>query len=433
MSRKVRKEDIPGPFRARRWGDYVRLADGIITTAAFLVVFALFCSARVGYFLLIALLTAPGISVLWALVVSRFITVRPGEGTGGITVRKNDRVSMDFYVRNRSILIAPIIKIRAADCPGLSAEEKELNISVMGRGTGRVSLFFCTKMAGGAKVGAETVCVEDFFGIARFPIRNLPENLTRLYGIVPDIPELSAREPVLEEAMRCAYGEDNTDESVDIPTYGFAGFPGYDYREYVPGDPLKRINSKLSAKKGELMVRLDEKPVVAGVVFILDTAYPEAEVYGDGQESHETAKVLNAGSGIKTYPEREYTKESREEKIARGVENLTETALGMGRTLISRDFGVTYFWKSEKEWKVSRVRTENELTALVEELSFFSLGSGLFGEERLPGEYGIEGSSIICFTVRDDSGLSSALASCAGAEDGNIQIYNALTGEGRSL
>ena len=46
--------------------------------------------------------------------------------------------------------------------------------------------------------------------------------------------------------------------------------PGYDHRPYVPGDPIKRINWKLSSKRDIYMIRLDEQIRGSGQLFFLD-------------------------------------------------------------------------------------------------------------------------------------------------------------------
>ena len=46
--------------------------------------------------------------------------------------------------------------------------------------------------------------------------------------------------------------------------------PGYEHREYVEGDPLKRVNWKLSSKKNKLMVRLDEAASSVQPLIVLD-------------------------------------------------------------------------------------------------------------------------------------------------------------------
>ena len=46
--------------------------------------------------------------------------------------------------------------------------------------------------------------------------------------------------------------------------------PGYEHRDYIPGDSLKRINWKLSSKRRHLMVRQDEPIALARLSVVLD-------------------------------------------------------------------------------------------------------------------------------------------------------------------
>ena len=46
--------------------------------------------------------------------------------------------------------------------------------------------------------------------------------------------------------------------------------PGYEHREYIPGDSLKRINWKLSSKRRHLMVRQDEPIALARLAVVMD-------------------------------------------------------------------------------------------------------------------------------------------------------------------
>ncbi len=406
--KRDKKPDEAGGLRPRRKGDIIRLADGIFSSAVFLIVFALFCSARVGYFLLIALLVTPGVSVLWAFLSSLFIEISfPGSNSDMLLSKKNGG-DFCFKVKNKGLLPSTLIRVKGY-CTGNMVPVKESeNICVRGFGEKVAEFDFCAEYAGKAKVGIGEICVEDFFGIARFPVKKIDSSFRKSFGIMPEIPVVSSKDPILEEAMKTAYGEDNAEDSSDIISYGFSGFPGYDYREYVPGDPLKRINSKLSAKRQTLMVRLDEKPVVAGVVFLLDGARPEN---ADGNPA-----------------------------ICGAVENMIETSLGMARTLISRDFGVTVFRKREDGWIMSKVRTEAELDLLTKDLAFFSLydenktddGSEETGSGRIPDKLA-NGGSIICFTVKADEELLDSLGKTVSGDGDNIRIYNALTGEGRGL
>lgn len=389
---------------ARRRIDLYRLADGVLGSAFFIVIFALFCSARVGYFLLAALILMPLVSILSAFIASRFLEVEINAPFEGSSLEKGNTAVVEIIIKNRSILPTPQIRILTESDARLNAEDKEIIISISPRGKYSVSLPYTAVLAGGVSVGVSDVFVVDYFRIFRFAVKNLPQKRSFSFGIIPEIKEISAKTPILEDTMKTAYGDGNSDDSIEIPSYGASGFPGYEYRKYEPGDPLKRINSKLSAKRGELLVRLDEKPVVSGVVFILDS-----EAYS-GYES--------------------------DKRVPFAVQNLLETSLGMGRTLVSRDFGVTFLYETDSEWKVRTVRTERDLFTVRSELSFFKLhfnANGLPGD-RIPVKNMIPaGSSIICFTVNPDAEIINELGQTGGGQPENIKIYNAMSGEGRSL
>ena len=70
------------------------------------------------------------------------------------------------------------------------------------------------------------------------------------------------------------------------------------------------------------------------------------------------------------------------------------------------------------------------------ELSFFKLhfnANGLPGD-RIPVKNMIPaGSSIICFTVNPDAEIINELGQTSDGQPENIKIYNAMSGEGRSL
>lgn len=60
------------------------------------------------------------------------------------------------------------------------------------------------------------------------------------------------------------------DDAEEGRTVMSGGLPGYEHREYVAGDSMRRINYKLSAKLGRLMVRLDEETGTAPVIIAID-------------------------------------------------------------------------------------------------------------------------------------------------------------------
>lgn len=72
------------------------------------------------------------------------------------------------------------------------------------------------------------------------------------------------------------------------------GMPGYEHREYAPGDSPRRVNYKLSAKKGTLMVRLDESLGTKSInLFITDNAMP---ICGDKAFALARRLIIRGGS-----------------------------------------------------------------------------------------------------------------------------------------
>ena len=66
--------------------------------------------------------------------------------------------------------------------------------------------------------------------------------------ILPDYKEISN----VYQALDIGGGLDLEDE---VNRSAFQGEPGYEYKDYIEGDPLNRVNWKLSSKQNKLMIR----------------------------------------------------------------------------------------------------------------------------------------------------------------------------------
>lgn len=110
------------------------------------------------------------------------------------------------------------------------------------------------------------VYITDYLGIFRFSMR-VPDVIRRVC-IMAEIHEINE----YSELLRSIYNTlpDNDDDSETTEVFGRTALPGYGYRNYVPGDSLKKINWKLSSKKNELYVRVDESTGMTLPNIILD-------------------------------------------------------------------------------------------------------------------------------------------------------------------
>ncbi len=186
------------------------------------------------------------------------------------------------------------------------------------------------------------------------------ENARASMKIMPMIRDAGVQAEVLKSTSENAAVNEEEDEESDEAAIGLTGIAGYDHRKYEVGDPLKRVNWKLSSKKDELMVRLDDKVLTATQDFILD--YP---IYHNFDRNY----YLNA-------------------------DKIIEASLSMLSMLLMQGYESSYTYYLDG-WKTVEVGDEKSLLFLQEELA---------GIRPTPLEARYEkitqaDSTVICFTV----------------------------------
>ena len=122
-----------------------------------------------------------------------------------------------------------------------------------------------TRYCGAGTVYLENLRLSDYFGMFSFRI-SLSCRETLL--VTPDIPELKANAELFRSVSTAVAAAD--EESESTPQHSASAMPGYEHRDYIPGESLKRINWQLSAKRRHLMVRQDEPVALARLSVVLD-------------------------------------------------------------------------------------------------------------------------------------------------------------------
>jgi len=205
--------------------------------------------------ILTALLTAGAfVSVLWAAA-----TLEADGSMPETTVRRGDNLVLTFRVRHRGLLpIAPIL-IELSDPSGLL--DREIRLKNM---PGRVqSIRFPMHAAhvGVFHVGLRACVVEDLLGLVR---KRIPMDRSSFELVV--LPRTFEVEP-----LTLAPGDPGSElmaratEDLNAPS---------DTRAYQPGDAMKKIHWKLSLRKGELMVRKFDEPILQDVLILMDCSRP---------------------------------------------------------------------------------------------------------------------------------------------------------------
>ncbi|MCR5650714.1 MAG: DUF58 domain-containing protein [Lachnospiraceae bacterium] len=307
----------------------IRKIISCIFAALFIFIFAIYCSGRVGWFLLLTLVLTPVFSVLLTYLCKNSLEVKASIDHD--LMSKGDHCVLTVTVKNKGILPCPPVKVKIKNDPAVTIlSDEEICLSVLPKRSSSAFVSFMAKLAGGAMIGIDSVIITDYFGICSYTPERGGQYLFKT-GVIPDIIRMPAATDLLLSASD-AFASDKTDETVNDIVSLSGGFPGYEYREYRPQDPLKRINSKMSAKRDRLMVRLDERQASSDITVILDPFMKESD------------------------PELSQTV-------------LEETA-GLILTLINLDLSVTFFYMTDGKWLQEKIWSEDTLISLLRKLAF---------------------------------------------------------------
>ncbi len=234
----------------------------LITVA---VLFMLFLDGPGGGYLLIVLVAAAVVSIGLCIYTKHNITSQL-EISEDI-LNKGDIVQLSVIVKKSGIL--PTAVLTAEFFAGYNFKPKSsMKISTVMFGSDECVFKseYIAEYFGKGKLGLSAFSVSDFLGLCSYRIP-ISQSMLEV-KIYPDVPEISSRDNFARRLADAALFDDSEDTTQSVN--GFNGTPGYEHRPYVPGDSLKLINWKLSAKRGELLVRRFENSSGAEQVFVLD-------------------------------------------------------------------------------------------------------------------------------------------------------------------
>ena len=189
-----------------------------------------------------------------ASLIPALFTLRLSSSQSGERVRRGEKIRLTVYFSFKGIL--PIGSAAYQADAGVSARfggapfcryERQCALAAAHVGVFTAGLRACT--------------VEDLFGVAsrRVPLRDTSFTLTVLPQTFPTDPlVLSPGDPGSEIMARAT-------EDLNAPS---------DVRSYQPGDAMKKIHWKLSLRKGELIVRKYDEPILQDVLILMDCSRP---------------------------------------------------------------------------------------------------------------------------------------------------------------
>ena len=192
--------------------------------------------------------------MLWASA-----TLEVEGNLSGQTVRRGEDLTLSLRIRHRGLLpIAPIL-LELSDPVG--SREREIRLKNMPYKTQSIRIPVHTAHVGVFTVGLQACTVEDLLGLVRRRVRlnrTSCELLVLPQTFTVDPLTLAPGDPGSELMARAT-------EDLNAPS---------DIRSYQPGDAMKKIHWKLSLRKGELMVRKFDEPILQDVLILMDCSRP---------------------------------------------------------------------------------------------------------------------------------------------------------------
>ena len=328
-----------------------------------------------GILLTAALICAFVISLILTFAVMGTITVNISADKTMLV--KGESLNCIVRLRNKIILPAPVIEIEADCSPQLTIGTSPIYKGALaGRASTKIKIPMTARYSGTAHLMIKRVTLTDYLGIFAFRLKVPEDQLSFKVAVYPNIPDVDAQTDFLKTTNKFS-GDDDEEEESDEISITSTGMPGYDHRQYYPGDPIKRINWKLSSKRDIYMVRLDEQIRGAGQMFFLDCPVCVEE-----------------------------------ENVLKVRDIIIEGALTMFMMIVREGREATFFFPSDGLWLANEIHDQKDVFRLQELLSDFSPSNP---PTPVPAEITNAGKTPIVFSAalkEHEEGLAKIVGLC---------------------
>ena len=349
---------------------------GFLAVLGILTLFTFYMDGDTGVQLLAVFLLLPAASALLTFFARRQLRIRL---TLPASVRKGQACTLTAAVTKRWRIPLPFVRFRLVPDGHFDTAPVPAQTALAFSREDTWQIILDPWICGQASVYVEDARVIGYFGFLKLRLE-LPVPATMM--IVPQVPELTAGD-ALFTAMCATVQTESEEESNTQSVYGTATIAGYEHRNYVPGDPLKRINWKLSSKRRTLMVRMDEAVSMSRVHVLVDLTRPQ------GMPADKSRFLLE--------------------------QQITEGVLGMLALCARQGMAATCSYMGKSGWQ----EVLPDSPEAVEELALHLLERGFTDEptqSRLPGAFLAGGSSSVylIYTANPDSSLLEQAAHMQG-------------------
>ena len=238
----------------------------IISIAVALLIFTFYIDGDIGVVIIAFMVFAPLVSGFFAWY-GRKRTVVTFDCDG--FVKKGSKLKVNVNVEKNGFFPLGIIEIRLAASEVFGNIDKLYKLSIIKGNSKSFSVEVDANTGGNGSIFVSSVRSCGFLGFAGFNIKSqLPP--PKSVGVIPEIPDAKTSSKLFRSIADSVMTSDDEEKNDSAQLFSATTTPGYEHREYEAGDPLKRVNWKLSAKKNQLMVRLDEAASAVQPVIALD-------------------------------------------------------------------------------------------------------------------------------------------------------------------
>lgn len=238
-----------------------------ITAVAFLLyIFTFYIDGEMGIILIAFMVVAPIISLVFTIYGRNRIKV--SFDCDGY-VKKGSKIPVTVTVEKNGGFPCAFVEIKPSVSAVFGKKTKTYHISMLNEKKKNFTFNIDAVTGGNGEISLESVYSCGFLGFLKLKAKSvLPP--PKSVGVIPEIPEIKASSQLFRTIADVVMTSDDDEENDTSMMFSANTTPGYEHREYVTGDPLKRINWKLSSKRSKLMVRLDESAASVQPMILLD-------------------------------------------------------------------------------------------------------------------------------------------------------------------
>lgn len=346
--------------------DRIKLVFACLGMAALAYVFTFYLDSDVGVVVWAFLILAPALSAFLAWAASRRVHVKMSAAD---TLQKGRHFTVSVAVNADGKLPIPFVKLGLRSDANFEADDpRAVQSAMIAAEPLEIPMGYRAAYAGSGMVWMEDLVIADYLGLFKFQVKEKPQPLR--IGVIPAIPSLTGASLMLRAVSDAVLTMDEEEEESSA-SFTSQSMPGYVHRDYVPGDNLRRINWKLSAKRNKLMVRMDEAASAVRPTVMLDLQY-----------------------------------ESEPEALQRR-ETMLEGALGFLMLLVRQGIPCGLRFVSGGAWKVLELDNEDAVRLAAVELAAADFMNS--GSRFDPAALSEKAGAYMIYTTRPDAALDESL------------------------